>query len=77
MTKMQYILLTAIMGFYGLLLVTLLCRAFVGLWRAERQAVNPGIEKKAISVVSARARNHAWTRAVRRGPLARDAQLGS
>lgn len=73
MTKMQYILLTAIIGFYGFLFVSLLCRALVGLWHAQGKALVPGIGKIASSRVASKARNRAWTRAVWRGSLAHDA----
>lgn len=76
MTKTQYILLTAIVGFYGFLLMSLLARVFIGFWRMQRNPVKPQIEKLAHAGVFAKARNRAWTRAVWRGSLARDAQLG-
>lgn len=73
MTKMQYILLTAIIGFYGVLFVSLLCRAFFALWRAHRMVLVPGVERISLSRVTLKARNRAWTRAVWRGSLAHDA----
>jgi hypothetical protein len=72
MSKVQYILLAAIIGFYGLLLMMLLFRAVAGMWQTTRPAVAPKIEK--ISRAVAHARSRAWTRAVWRGTLAHGAQ---
>ena len=73
MTRMQYILLTAIIGFYGFLFVSLLCRALAALWRGNGTTLVPGIEKISLSKVASKARNRAWTRSVWRGSLAGDA----
>jgi hypothetical protein len=72
MSKVQYILLAAIIGFYSLLFVMLLMRAFAGIWQASRPQVTPKIEKISQAVRDARSR--AWTRAVWRGPLAQEAR---
>jgi hypothetical protein len=69
MSKAQYILLVGIIGFYGLLFVTLVLRALSDIWRSHQpEVVNPPLEK--ISRVVAKARqSRAWTRAVWRGTL--------
>lgn len=72
MSKVQYILLAAIIGFYGLLFITLLLRAVTGMWQATQPAVAPKIEKLSRAVIEARSR--AWTRQVWRGTLAHGAQ---
>ena len=72
MSRVQYILLAAIIGFYGFLVVTLLLRAGLDMWRATRPAMTPKIEKFSRAVSDARSR--AWTRAVWRGSLAQGAR---
>jgi hypothetical protein len=74
MSKAQYILLAAIIGFYSALFVSLLVRGFIGLRQSQRPRVvnKPQLEK--ISRVVQKARNRAWTRAVWRGPLAHEAR---
>ncbi len=72
MSKVQYIILFAIIGFYALLFVTLVVKAVTGTWQARRHEVKPQMEK--ISRAVAHARSRAWTRAVWRGTLAHEAQ---
>ncbi len=72
MSKVQYILLMAIVGFYGSLFVMLVYRATVGMWQTARPVMKPGMKK--ISRAVSTARNRAWTRAVWRGALISDAR---
>lgn len=75
MTKMQYILFAAIIGFYGFLFIALLCRSFVSLWSAQRKVSVPAIDKISTSRVTLKAENRAWTRAVWRGSFVQDVRL--
>jgi hypothetical protein len=68
MSKAQYTLLAAVIGFYTLLFTYLIARALVGMLRAWRPA-KPKLERAA-SRSNVTARNRAWTRAVWRAPLA-------
>jgi hypothetical protein len=74
MTKMQYILFIAIIGFYSFLFVSLVWRALAAFARAYEKPMVPRIDKSSVSRVGLKARNRAWTRAVWRGSLATDAR---
>ena len=66
MSKVQYIIIVAFVGFYAMLFVSLLVRACAGFIR-PRHAGAPQIEKVTKKVL--RARKLAWTRAVWREKL--------
>ncbi|MBV9210468.1 MAG: hypothetical protein JOZ52_07555 [Acidobacteria bacterium] len=68
MSKAQYILLLAIIGFYSALFVTLIVRSSISLWQAtRREAAQPQPEK--FSRVVRHTRSRAWTRAVAQSSL--------
>ncbi len=67
MSRMEYIVLTAIIGFYAVLFVTLVARAVNGLWRTQRNSVKAAIEKTSIYLVAGKMDARAWTRAICRG----------
>ena len=72
MTRMQSIILIAIVGFYGFLFVGLFARALLALWRARSGAGVASVKMLSPSRVASKIRNRAWTRAVWRGSLAPD-----
>jgi hypothetical protein len=70
MSKVQYILLAAIIGFYAMLFALLIARGLIGLFRSTNEMV-PRLGTIKERVLGARGR--AWTRAVWRGSLVQPA----
>ncbi|HEX8141371.1 MAG TPA: hypothetical protein VF553_02175 [Pyrinomonadaceae bacterium] len=73
MSKAEYTLLAAIIGFYSLLFAYLLTRALAGVLRARWPAA-PRLKR--VSRRHVATRNRAWTRAVWRGHLAPEMERG-
>jgi hypothetical protein len=68
MSKVQFILLAAFLGFYTVLFMTLIMRSLIEGVRARWSKAIPRIEKVSEKISAARSR--AWTRAVWREKLA-------
>jgi hypothetical protein len=73
MSKAEYTLLAAVIGFYALLFAYLFTRACTAVFRACWPTASVKVRKDTRRV----ARNRAWTHAVWRAPLAPEMERGS